>query len=127
MTISKVLMGAVSAFIYAAATVPASAQSGGYIHGDIGWSGAVDANIHDRNFPVDHTITGPNGTPGTLNDIGSALLGGGGAGLEFLPNFRVDISYTYRGDYKLDQADEALPAHQFSANLKSNAVMTTAY
>jgi opacity protein-like surface antigen len=120
-------MGAVCAFITTAATVPASAQSGGYIRGDLGWSGSVNANIHDRNFPVDHLITGPNGTAGTLSDTGSGWFGGFGGGLEFLPNFRVDVVYTYRGDYHLDQTDNALPPHQFKANLSSNALMTTAY
>src|SRR6266576_3161218 len=103
MSTRKVLMGAVSAFISTAAIVPAFAQSGGYIRGDLGWSGSVNANIHDRNFPVDHLITGLNGTAGTLSDTGSGWLGGFGGGLEFLPTLRVDVVYTYRGDYHLDQ------------------------
>src|SRR5258705_5459876 len=127
MSTRKVLMGAVSAFISTAAIVPASAQSGGYIRGDVGWSASVNANIHDRNFPVDHTITGPTGNPGTLSDTGDAWMGGFGAGFEFLPSFRVDLMYTFRGNYALEQTDEALPPHHFGANLSSNSVMTTAY
>jgi opacity protein-like surface antigen len=103
MSPTKILIGSLSVFICAAAAMPAAAQTSLYLRGDLGWAGATNANIHDRNFPLDHAITGPNGAAGTLSDIGSGWLIGGGVGFQWFPNLRGDIVYTYRGDYHLDQ------------------------
>jgi opacity protein-like surface antigen len=126
--LNKILLGAACAFSLAISVVPASAQttptSGWYLRGDVGWSMSTNANIHDRNSG-DHAVVGPGGTPGTLSDIGSGWFAGGGAGMQFSPNLRGDIAYTYRGGYQLDQLDSA--ATRFKGDFADHAVMATVY
>ena len=119
------VLGAVGAFICAAAVTPADAQTFAYFRGDLGWSGSTNANIHDRNFPLDRGIVGPNGTAGTLSDIGSGWLIGAGAGFQWFTGLRGDIVYTYRGDYHLDQVDSNNT--NFRADIHSHSVMANAY
>jgi opacity protein-like surface antigen len=127
MSSTKILIGSLSAFICVAGVAPAAAQTGLYLRGDLGWAGATNANIHDRNFPLDHAITGPNGAAGTLSDIGSGWLIGGGVGFQWFQNLRGDIVYTYRGDYHLDQVDDNNPATLFKSDIHAHAVMASAY
>jgi opacity protein-like surface antigen len=98
-----------------------------YIRGDVGWSGSTGANVHDRNFPADHVIKGPNGFAGDFDDIGSGWLAGIGVGTQFLPGIRADLVYTYRGDYELDENDHAAQSTHFKANLHSSSVMANGY
>lgn len=101
-----------------------------YIRGDLGWSGGTGADIHDRTGntlsvnPLS-AIAGTTGHPGALNDIGDALFAGIGAGMQFSPNFRGDIVYTWRGDYHLDETDSA--GTRFKSKIFSNSVMVNGY
>jgi len=112
-----------AALVAIGATGPARGQlpSDLYVRGDLGIAGASNANIHNRNQA---TVTGINGT---LNDVGTAWVGGIGAGLHILPGIRTDLVYTYRGGFSLDEGDHAVPPHRFQADLASNSVMATAY
>src|SRR5215468_1352326 len=120
---ARILIGSISALVFATAATPASAQTVAYFRGDLGWAGSTNANIHDRNFPLDRAITGPNGAAGTLSDIGSGWLIGGGAGLQWFQGLRGDIVYTYRGDYHLDQLDNNAPPTSFKSDIHANSVM----
>jgi opacity protein-like surface antigen len=119
----KVLVGAACALFCAFAAVPASAQSleGLYARADLAWSFSTNANIHDRNFPVDQAIHG------NLSDIGSGWSAGGGLGMQFIPNVRGDLTYTYRGGHDLDQLDQNAPPTRFQADFSSQAVMASGY
>jgi opacity protein-like surface antigen len=129
MAARKFLLGAACVFIATTSSGPASAQWLGplYARGEAAWSGTTNANVHDQNFPLDHGITGPNGNAGTLSNIGSGWLIGGGLGAYFFEHFRGEIVYTYRGGYRLNQFDAGTPATQFMADLTSNSVMANGY
>ena len=127
MSMSRLFAGLIGVCIGSAA-LPASAQIvGGYFRGDLGWSGSVNADVHDKNFAVDHGIIGLNGAAGTSGDLGAAWVLGAGAGVEFSPRFRSEIVYTYRGDYHLDQIDGGDPPSLFKAKISSNSIMANAY
>jgi opacity protein-like surface antigen len=123
----KILIGSISTLVCVAAVTPAAAQTALYIRGDLGWAGSTNANIHDRDFPLDHTIIGPNGVAGTLSDIGSGWLIGAGVGFQWFRGLRGDLVYTYRGDYHLDQLDDNTPPTSFRADIHSHSVMANAY
>lgn len=127
MSIRKIIIR-VCAIVGTLISVPAYAQSVGewYFRGDAGWSGSTNANIHDRNS-ADHVIIGPNGTPGTLSNIGSGWLAGGGMGFTFLPNLRGDLVYTYRGGYQLDESDQAAIPTRFKSDVTSHSLMANVY
>jgi opacity protein-like surface antigen len=124
----KTLIGVVCiiAAIFTGAQANAQPVGEWYYRADVGWSGATNANIHDRNS-ADHTIIGPNGTPGSLSDIGSGWLVGGGLGYTFLPNVRGDLVYTYRGGYELDESDQAAVPTRFKADIMSHSLMANVY
>jgi opacity protein-like surface antigen len=110
-------------------STPAFAQAA-YIRADLGWSGSTGANIHDRNFNLDRAITGPNGSAGFLNDLGSGWLAGVGVGFswpQWLRGLRGDVTYTYRGQYNLDELDGNTPPTLFKSDVHSHAVMASAY
>jgi len=133
---TRVVLIATVAATFFAMEVPASAQSiasitsipsNFYVRADIGWSGGTGADIHDRAVPTVNplsAIVGGNGHPG-LDNIGDALFAGAGAGLQFTPNFRGDIVYTWRGDYHLDETDFA--GTTFKSKIFSNSVMVNGY
>jgi opacity protein-like surface antigen len=112
-----------------AAVNPAFAQLPGdmYVRADLGIGGASNANIHNRNQLAVNPLAKVTGIIGTLSDLGTAWVPGLGAGLYILPNVRVDLAYSYRGTFSLDEADQAVPSNRFQANLSSNSVMATAY
>jgi len=122
------LTSAIGAIVGTFIAVPACAQTVGewYFRGDAGWSGSTNANIHDRNSN-DHAIIGPSGTPGSLSDTGSGWLVGGGMGFTFLPNFRGDVVYTYRGGYQLDESDQAAIPTRFKTDVMSHSLMANVY
>lgn len=93
------------------------------MRGDAGWSDTTNANIHDRNFALDHGIIGLNGN----GYIGSGWFIGGGVGRQFFGHFRGEIVYTYRGGYHLDQLDAGTPPTQLRFDLAANSVMANAY
>ena len=117
------------AFLCVTLALPAYAQSTPpfYVRADAGWSKTEGANFQDVNFPADRVITGASGNKGVLSDFGGAWLLGGGAGMQFTPNFRADIDYTYRGTFRLDQLDESPLKNNFRGNITSNSVMVTGY
>ena len=125
MSAFRILIGSISTFLCAAAITPASAQTAVYFRGDLGWSGSTNANIHDRDFNLDHAIVGPNGAAGTLSDIGSGWLIGAGVGFQWFRGLRGDLVYTYRGDYSLDQVDNNNT--HFKGDIHSHSVMANAY
>src|SRR6185295_20328790 len=112
------------AFAFLGAASPAFAQLTGdfYVHGDVGWSGSTNANIHDRNQPVVNPPAPVTGIRGTLSNLGSAWVAGIGAGMHIFPNIRADLAYTYRGSFDLDESDQGVPTNVFKANIASNAV-----
>jgi opacity protein-like surface antigen len=118
-----------AAFAFLGAASPAFAQLTGdfYVHGDVGWSGSTNANIHDRNQPVVNPPAPVTGIRGTLSNLGSAWVAGIGAGMHIFPNIRADLAYTYRGSFDLDESDQGVPTNVFKANIASNAVMATGY
>jgi len=124
-------IGGVCAVLCTAAALPAAAQglTGLYIRGDVGWTKATDADIHDKNFALDGGIFGnsSNTIPGTLNDIGSGWLAGAGIGSQIAPAFRADVVYTYRGGYDLSDTDQGTPLTAFGANVSSHSVMANVY
>jgi opacity protein-like surface antigen len=129
MSYRSALFCAAAAFAAIGATSLARAQSMSdfYVRGDLGIASGTDANIHNRNQPVVNPLSTVAGINGTLNDVGTAWVGGIGAGLHILPNIRADFVYTYRGGFSLDEGDKAIPPNRFQADLASNAVMATAY
>jgi opacity protein-like surface antigen len=118
---------AVLAFVGTAS--PSFAQLTGdfYVHGDVGWAGSTNANIHNRNLAVVNPPAPVTGIIGTLSNLGSAWVGGVGAGMHIFPNIRADLAYTYRGSFDLHESDQGLPANEFRANVASNSVMASAY
>lgn len=98
---------------------------GTYVRGDFGWSMAKDAEIVDKDWPLDGFINNASGGPGVVNDIGSAYALGIGAGARFSPLFRAEIAYTYRGGYNLDDLDQQL--NTYSGDISSNSVMANVY
>jgi opacity protein-like surface antigen len=138
MTRSGAFTGLFGVLACIAGTEPAAAQIAiagtWYLRGDIGWSGSTNANVHDRNgdLTVNPLIVNPppaaiTGITGTLSGIGSALAAGVGVGAQFTSSIRGDIVYTYRGNYGLNDTDDAVPPRTFSADISSNSVMATAY
>lgn len=121
----KILVGSISTLLCVATVTPASAQTIAYFRGDLGWSGSTNANVHDRNFNLDHAIVGPGGAAGTLSDIGSGWLIGAGVGFQWFRGFRGDLVYTYRGGYHLDEADNNHT--QFKGDIHDHSVMANAY
>ena len=107
---SKIMLGAICILIGAVHAESAQAQiltSGMYVRGDLGWSWAQDAEIVDKNFPLDGFILNSTGTgPGVLNDVGSSYVLGIGVGARVSPMFRADIVYSYRGGYELSDLDQ---------------------
>lgn len=120
---------AATAFVFVGVASPAFAQPLGdmYVRLDLGWGGATNANIHNRDQPVVNPLATVSGINGTVSDIGSAWIVGAGAGMRFLPNIRADLTYTYRGGYSLDDTDQGAPPNRFQADIHSNSVMATAY
>jgi opacity protein-like surface antigen len=138
MTTRALLITTISAFasvlpaVVSAQTAPGSIYypNSLYFRADLGWSGGTGADIHDRidnNLTVNplSAIVGSGGHAGTLNDIGDGWFGGVGAGMQFTPNFRGDIVYTWRGDYRFDALDEANT--RFKSDIHSNSVMVSGY
>jgi opacity protein-like surface antigen len=109
------------------ATSAALAQGDIYIRADLGFGWSTNANVRNRDQLGVNPLTNIIGINGTLSDLGSAWLGGVGAGLHILPNVRADLVYTYRGAFSLDEADQAVPSNRFKADLSSNSVMATGY
>jgi opacity protein-like surface antigen len=128
MSVRKMILGALVTSVWASTAIPASAQSveGLYLRADAGWSYAANPNIRDQN-EADHVIAGPGGARGTLTNLGSGWLAGGGAGMQFTPNFRADVVYAYRGGYHLDESDQAASPTTFKADFSSQSLMATGY
>lgn len=98
-----------------------------YWRADVGWSYSVDADIQDKNFPVDGVICGDPAcnTPGKLKDVGSSAILSGGVGWRFNRNFRADGTLSYRGWYDLDKTDGL--GTNFQAGVKSWNLMANGY
>jgi opacity protein-like surface antigen len=126
---SIVMLGAICTLVSAVHAEPAQAQiltSGMYVRGDLGWSWAQDAEIIDKNFPLDGFIFNSADTgPGVLNDVGSSYVLGIGVGARLSPMFRADIVYSYRGGYELSDLDQFGDA--FAAEITSSSVMGNLY
>ena len=126
---SIIMLGAICTLIGAVHAESAHAQfltSGMYVRGDLGWSWAQDAEIVDKNFPLDGFILDSTGTgPGVVNDIGDSYVLGIGVGARVSPNFRADIVYSYRGGYELSDTDQFGDA--FGAKITSSSVMGNLY
>ena len=126
---SIIMLGAICTLIGAVHAESAQAQfltSGMYVRGDLGWSWAQDAEIVDKNFPLDGFILNSAGTgPGVVNDIGDSYVLGIGVGARISPSFRADIVYSYRGGYELSDTDQFGDA--FGAKITSSSVMGNLY
>lgn len=111
------------------AATEAAAQQYGRI--DFGWSRALDASIRENDFgsnPLPIVAGDAVGAqPGTLNDIGAGYVAGIGIGTRLSPQFRVDVTYTYRGGYELDESDKRVPTQDFKADITSQVVMASVY
>jgi len=129
MSYRSIFYAAAAAFALIGGASSAFAQQAGdiYVRADLGVSGATNGNFHNRNQPVVNPLNTVTGITGTLSDLGSAWVGGIGAGVNFLPNVRADLVYTYRGNFSLDEGDQAVPPNRFQANVSSNSVMATGY
>lgn len=126
---SMMMLGAICTLIGVVHAESAQAQfltSGMYVRGDLGWSWAQDAEIVDKNFPLDGFILDSAGTgPGVVNDIGSSYVLGVGLGTRVSPMFRADIVYSYRGGYELSDLDQFGDA--FASEITSQSVMGNLY
>jgi opacity protein-like surface antigen len=125
-----ILLGAACAVLAVVSTGPAHAQiltgAGAYLRGDLGWSSGSDAEIMDKDFFADGFIEDAAGTgPGSVNDIGSSLVLGIGAGAQISPLFRTELVYTYRGGFELDDIDQA--GNTYSGEITSHSVMANIY
>jgi len=47
--------------------------------------------------------------------------------MQFIPNFRADLVYTYRGGYHLDQFDQAPSPTKFRSDIFAHSVMASGY
>ena len=125
-----VLLGAACAVLAVVSTGSAHAQfftgAGAYIRGDLGWSSAADAEIMDKDFFLDGFIENSTATgPGSVNDIGSSLVLGIGAGAQVSPLFRGELVYTYRGGFEIDDVDQF--GNSYSGEITSHSVMANIY
>ena len=53
---------------------------------------------------------------GTLDDVGSSILVGGGVGYRFASRVRADVGVTYGPSYALDQADSGVPPSTYEVS-----------
>jgi opacity protein-like surface antigen len=98
-----------------------------YWRADLGYSWSRNADIKDKNFPLDQGICGNAActVPGTLKDVGDSAILGGGVGWRINPNVRVDGTLAYRGWYDLNENDAANT--KYTADVKSWNLMANAY
>ncbi len=128
MTTNNLRMIAFGAFLTALAA-SSVVQAQVYYRLDTGYSKSVGADIKDKNFAVDGIICGDAActTPGSLKDVGSSIILGGGVGYRFNPNMRGDVTLGYRPTYKLDASDASSPPTKFKADVKSLSLMANGY
>lgn len=112
---------ALTALVAAAGIAAGTAQAQRYWRVDMGYSWSQDADIRDKNFPLNGAICGNAActVPGPLNDVDDSWILGAGVGYRFDPNFRGDVTLGYRGSYKLRGVDAGVPATSFNADVQS--------
>ncbi len=100
---------------------PAVAQAQVYLRADLGASWAQSADIRDRSSGPACVIC----SGSTLNDIGSGVAFGLGAGYRLNDLLRGDVTVAYRGGYSLSGSDAQNTAYR--ADVSSWSVMASAY
>jgi opacity protein-like surface antigen len=103
-----------------------------YARGDIGWSMARDAGITENQLAHNGApmICGDPtcAAPGKMDELSSTYLVGLGIGTRVAPQFRIDLTYTFRGLYDLNHTDQRTPNPQsFRAQVQSHVAMANAY
>ena len=109
---------------------PRSPLAGFYLQLDTGWSWATDAGMKNTTpqpggsncllqTPSPHVCTG------SLNNLGSSSIIGGGVGYRLPLGFRIDVTYNYRGGYDLKGTS---PNNvKFDPKTTANTVMLNGY
>jgi opacity protein-like surface antigen len=122
---NRALMTLAAVTLLASASSVVQAQL--YLRADLGYSWSRNADIKDKNFPLDQGICGNAActVPGKLKDVGDSAILGGGVGWRLNPNVRVDGTLAYRGWYDLDKNDAANT--KYKADVKSWNLMLNGY
>ncbi len=125
----KLTQLAVATAVACGAAGAAQADSPGvYFRVDTGYSWAMDAKIKDKAFtPAAPFICADPGctAPGQLNHVGSSWIAGAGVGYRFTDILRSDLTFGWRGGYKLSGFD-GQPA-SYSANITTYNLMLNGY
>ena len=104
-----------------------AAQAQWYGRVDLGWSDTTNADFADKDFALDGAICADLActTAGKLQDLGSTFVAGAGVGYRFNRSLRGDVVLGFRHGYQLRGSDAL--GTQFSADVKSTALMVNAY
>lgn len=110
------------------------AGSGFYLRGDTGYSWSRNAGFRQDYVPnnllecflyTNYPPAGPADCMDVLDNAGNSAIVGGGIGYRFNQNLRTDITYSYRGWYKLNEAD--LAGTMYTADITSSIFMLNGY
>jgi opacity protein-like surface antigen len=97
-----------------------------YVRLDTGWSTAGDAEVKDKDL-TNIAICGDStcDKKGSLSEVGSSSIVGGGVGYRFSSLLRGDATLSYRGGYKVNDVDKQRA--KFSGNIKAWSLMLNGY